>query len=454
MSGGQHGGGGGIRKMLIVLLLVGGLILVHRFASRTVGFDPSGMLSLGFVILVSYAFGEIVGRIKLPHLTGYIIAGLALGPSTAELIPTSWRVPPFDHGVLNEDVIDQMRPLVTLAVALIALTAGGSLKIDALRRGLRAILSILGSQMLIVSACGAAFFLGVSGLVPSLRLPGIGDLDTGSMLALAGVVGSIATLTSPSATVAVVSETKSAGTFTSQVLGVVVLKAISAVVLFSIASTLAAIALGEGSGERSLGLYLLQHVGGSLLSGAILGVAIALYVRFIKAELLIFLVGVVFTATFVASALDLEPILLFIATGFVAGNLSREGDQLLVTVEKLSLPVYVVFFTLAGARLHIHELFTLLPFVAGFVLLRALGIVVGTRVGAAIGGVGAGMRRYGWMAFVSQAGVTISLAGIVGRSFGERGRAIETLLIAVCAIHELVGPVLLKLSLGFAGETR
>src|SRR5690242_6893229 len=79
--------GGAIRKMVIVLLLVGGMILVHRFAVRTVGFDPSAMLSLGFVILASYSFGQLLGRFGLPHLTGYILAGIALGGSTAEVLP-------------------------------------------------------------------------------------------------------------------------------------------------------------------------------------------------------------------------------------------------------------------------------------------------------------------------------------------------------------------------------
>ncbi|MCZ7685542.1 MAG: hypothetical protein M5U28_44890 [Sandaracinaceae bacterium] len=80
MSGG-HGKakGGGVRKLVIVLLLVAGVMLLHRFAVRTVGFDPSAMLALGFVVLASYTFGQLVERIGLPHITGYLIAGSRSG---------------------------------------------------------------------------------------------------------------------------------------------------------------------------------------------------------------------------------------------------------------------------------------------------------------------------------------------------------------------------------------
>src|SRR5690606_38588664 len=137
MSGGHDGGGsgGGVRKMLIVAMLVLGVVLIHRFGTRSAGFDPSAMLALGFVILASYAFGQLVGRFGLPHLTGYILAGLALGPSAVNYLPDSLRVAPFDHGVLNESVVSQLGVFETLAVCLIALIAGGELRLGLLRRG-------------------------------------------------------------------------------------------------------------------------------------------------------------------------------------------------------------------------------------------------------------------------------------------------------------------------------
>ena len=454
MSGGGHpkATGGGIQKMLIVLLLTGGVFLMHRFASRPDAFDPSAMLALGFVILASYAFGSLVERVGLPHITGYLIAGLALGPSTAHLLPEAWHVPPFDDGILSASVIDQLSPLNTLAVALIALTAGGELKIESLKKGLGTIVGMLGGQIVVLLALCVAFVVGVSGLIPDAKLPGLGDLDLSAAVALGSVVGAISIATSPAATIAVINDLRARGPMTSAVLATVVLKDVVVVVLFAVLSTFAAQALGVAGSDEALGLYLLKHIGGALVLGGLIGGGVALYLRYINAEVLLFVVGVVYTAAYVAGALDVEAVVLFITAGFVTANFSSEGDHLVETVEKLSLPVYVVFFTLAGAKLHLDELFELYPFVFALVAIRTGGLWLGTAIGSALGGAPTVIKKRGWLGFVSQAGVAISLASIIGRRMGPAGEALSTLIIASIAINELIGPIALKVGLSGAGE--
>ncbi len=458
MSGGGHGAPqtGGVRKMVIVLLLVVGVIILHRFATRSVGFDPSAMLALGFVILASYAFGQLVERIGLPHITGYLIAGLLLGPSIASFIPEGYRVAPFVEGLLSESVQSQLSPLQTLAVALIALTAGGELKIASLRKGLGAILGVLGGQVVFMMAMGVAFVVAIGGAIPQIRLPGLGTLDTGAAVALGAVVGTISLATSPAATIAVINGLKARGPTTSTILATVVLKDVVVVILFSVCATFASQAIAGTGGDDNVGLYLLQHVGGGLLLGAIVGATMALYLRYVKQEVLLFLVGIVYTAAFVAGQLHVEMVVLFITAGFVTANFSTEGDAMLETVETLSLPVYVVFFTLAGAHLDLSDLYQLAPFALTMVALRAGSIWLGTRLGGRLGGASAPMQRHGWLGFVSQAGVAISLGGLLASEqmgLGEIGRKLSTLIVAGIAVNELVGPVLLKLGLVRARET-
>ena len=71
----------------------GHLILLHRFATPSGEFDPAGMLALGFVVLANYTVGELVGVIKLPHITGYLFAGLAW-PLLCTLHAHSLHLPP------------------------------------------------------------------------------------------------------------------------------------------------------------------------------------------------------------------------------------------------------------------------------------------------------------------------------------------------------------------------
>jgi hypothetical protein len=57
-----------------------------------------------------------------------------------------------------------------------------------------------------------------------------------------------------------------------------------------------------------------------------------------------------------------------------------------------------------------------------------------------------------WFGLVSQAGVTLGLTTIVAGEFGDWGSRVQTLMVALIALHELVGPVLFRSALTRAGE--
>ena len=274
-------------------------------------------------------------------------------------------------------------------------------------------------------------------------------------LAVGAMVASVSLATSPAATIAVIMESRAAGSMTQNVLSVVVLKDVIVVVAFAVAQVVVAQQIGMGALEGGIAAYLLQHIVISILFGAVVvGGLMALYIRYVNQELLIFVVGVVYLVAFICDQLGWDPVLVFLAAGFGVSNFSKTGHRLIETVERLSLPVYVVFFTLAGAKLHLDELRQVALFAIALVTVRAFAIYSGTKIGARIGKADEATRDFGWMGFVSQAGVSIMLAAIVGNTFGELGRSLETLIIGGVAINELVGPVMFKLGLSLAGETR
>ena len=164
----------GLRRIVVVALLLAGMQALYRFEQfGSHPFDPTGMLALGFVVLASYTVGALVGQIRLPHITGYQLAGQIFGPSVAQALGFLNLPPPFDDGILNREVISQLSLIDTLAVALIALTAGGELKIEILKKGFRAISSILGAQFFFVMGACILFFAIVSGWLPTFTLPGL-----------------------------------------------------------------------------------------------------------------------------------------------------------------------------------------------------------------------------------------------------------------------------------------
>ena len=443
-----------LRKSAILVLLVVAMWLLHRFAVPGGTFDPRGLMALGFIILAAFTVGELVEVIGLPHITGYLMVGMLLGHSVASILAgTSIALPPpFDHGVLTIGIVEQLGLLDALALALIALTAGGELKLDALKKGLRSILGILGGQVLLTSlAVGGIVWL-FSGQLPGLALPALANLgSTTAVLALGGVIASISLATSPAATIAVINGNRAEGPMTQQVLSVVVLKDVIVVIAFSAATVLATGALGV-SAETGF-LDSVGHIVSSMLVGVALGGVMHLYLHYINMERLLFLVGVIYTTTFVVNSFHGEPALTFIIAGIVVANYSPHGERLIHEVERLAMPVYVVFFTLAGAKLHLDVLSSMASFAVILVSVRIAAIWLGTWLGARWTDAGTATERYGWMGFVSQAGLAITLADAVRKTYPDGiGDELFSLMLGAIAINEMVGPVLFQAGIKLAGE--
>jgi Kef-type K+ transport system membrane component KefB len=132
--------------------------------------------------------------------------------------------------------------------------------------------------------------------------------------------------------------------------------------------------------------------------------------------------------------------------------------------------LFILFFTLAGAHLHI----TLLPSLGilgiVYVIFRSLGKIIGARIGALVGTVHESVKKYAGIGILSQAGVAIGLALIVKHEFAGLGKVIRTVdgreitsgdhigmailttVTVTCIIFEIIGPILTKIALQKAGE--
>ncbi len=442
-----------LRKSLIVVALVVGVVVLHLYAAPTTT-DPRGLMALGFVILAAYTIGELAEVFKLPHITGYLMAGLLLGPSVAHELAHFLPIalpPPFDEGILSEAVIGQLSLLDTLALPLIALTAGGELHVDELKKGLKPILGVLTGQTITLMLAFMAFVLVVGGAIPGIGLPALSALDLPGKLIVGTVLGALALATSAAATIAIILGAGARGPMTRTVLSVVVLKDVAVVVLFAATTAAAAGILGTGA-DGGL-LVSLGHIGLSVVIGVAVGGLVHIYLRFIAVERLLFLVALIYTTAFLCGVLHAEVALVFIAAGFVVANFSDQGEVLIHDVERLSLPVFVVFFTLAGARLHVDVIVQMAGYATLLVLVRAAAIYAGVKMGGRLSGADENTQKYGWMGMIAQAGLAISLAGQLPAAFpGPLGEELFALVLAGVAVHEVAGPALLQVALGLAGE--
>ena len=422
-----------MRRAAILLLLLFAMRLILPLG---VGARSTSLLTFGFLILAAYTVGEIAVGVRLPKIVGYLGAGIIFGPSAL--------------GTVSTQAVAELAPVSRVAIALIAFLAGAELQWAEVRQRGVSILKIMGAELLLCLVAVTALLLAMRGAVPFLR-----GAPPAQMLALALLFAAVAIIHSPAVTMALLSETGARGPVARTSLGVVLLSDVAVILLFSGALAVARAVAPPPGGEGGASLWLtLWEIGGSVIVGGALGALVALYLRFVRRELLLFAILVTLAGAEIAHLLHVETLLTLLVAGFVSENGSRYGTELRHAMERASAPVFVVFFALAGASMGLREVVTLWPVVLPIVAVRALAIWFGTRLGARWAGVGDAERQYVWTGLIAQAGVAIGLATIVAGVYPEVGAQMRTLFLAVMTINQLAGPILNRWGLNKAGEVQ
>ena len=148
-----------------------------------------------------------------------------------------------------------------------------------------------------------------------------------------------------------------------------------------------------------------------------------------------------------------DPLLAFITAGFVVQNLTNQGPKLLHAVEQTGSVVFVVFFATAGAHLNVPLLKEMWPIALALCGARALTTWMAARIGSRLANDPPTLRSWGFSSLVSQAGLALGLAVVIGDAFPSIGEGFKSLAIAAVAINEMTGPILFKFALDRAGET-
>ncbi len=435
--------GANFRKFITVLMLFGlmaALPLLHSPIEGPV--NPETMATFGFIVLAAYGLGELMETWHLPHITGYLLAGALCGPSALKL--------------LTYGVVEDLQLFNSLAVALIGLSAGAALEWGGLKKNARLLGSLIGVQFLVLLPLLGGLVLLLSGPIPGLALPFLAEQPLAVKGAAAICIALIGSAMSPAATVAILHETGSEGPVSDATMGVSVLNNIVVVVLFAVGLGLALSlvpAATERHGETQLFQSVVLELTGALFLGVVLGAGLALYVRWFNEELLLILAALCFTITYLALEWNIQPALPFIVAGFVVRNaFPAEEPEFTRVVNRLSLPVYVVFFFVAGAGLHLDAVVEMAAFALILFGGRLAGLYLGTNLGNRLGAGPRAITVHGWYGFVAQAGIALYMAQVVAHSLGDIGHSVETLAVAGIALNELTGPILLKVAVTRAGE--
>ncbi|BAH37318.1 sodium/hydrogen exchanger family protein [Gemmatimonas aurantiaca T-27] len=395
---------------------------------------PTLML-FGFLILGAYSVGELVKPFGIPKIVGYLLAGILFGPPGL--------------GYVSKPVLAELNPVSNLAIALIAFLAGAELQMEEIKARGAAILKMVSVELVLS-------FVSVTAVVLVLReqLPFMATAPLPEAAAFSMLFAAVAVVHSPAVTMALLTETRASGPVARYTLGVVLVMDVAVVLIFSLVLAAArSMAPPAGdSGGVQLGAVVWE-IGGSVIVGAVLGVGIAAYLRFISRELFIFGLLVALLGAEVARILHVETLLTLLVAGFVAENAGGgRGAELRHALERAAAPVFVVFFALSGAKIDPRTVLPLWMIVIPVVLVRMGGIWAGMQLGGRWARLDPLIPQRAWLGLVSQAGVAIGLATVVADVYPTRGGQLRDLLLATIAINETIGPILFRLGLKRAGE--
>ncbi len=406
------------------------------------------LLILGVMVIASLFFSILLKKIKLPSIVGYMLMGILLGPSVL--------------GLLSEELLSDMAFLTKLILAFVAFKIG--LEIDLRELKIKGkLISILTISILF----GCIFFV-VLGVY----------LLTGE-LGMAVFLGAIAPASAPAGTMAVIEEYRASGSLTHTLksivgiddgLGIIVFGLLMPVGVYFISST------APGYAHGSLLFTILKPIAEVVFSIVLGWVMGRLFILFEKNDrnlhyAMIITFGFVTLTSGIAQLASLSYILTNMVFGLTVGNdhkhhFMKEIDEKDVG---LIMPLfYLIFFTIAGANLHVKMLPELGLIGIIYILGRFAGKYGGAYIGARLGKAEPKIRKYLGLGIMSQAGVAIGLALVVKQEVaglgnvigpGEQtlgdyvGSTVFTTITATSVFFELLGPLLARHGLKKAGET-
>jgi Kef-type K+ transport system membrane component KefB len=400
-------------------------------------FQYHPFLPLGILLIAGYLVGQAANFFRLPRITGYLIAGIALSPSFTN--------------ILDKLQIEVLLAFVsTLALSVIAFAIGGGLQVSSIR--------LLKKTILWISLCqavGAMLFASLAIYAAGYFSPALRAGGSGQFFSTVIILGAISAATAPAAVLAVIHELLARGPLTTTLLGVVALDDALTIIFFSGAISVAGFILDLGPANMGL-FHGFVEISGALVLGLTGGVVLPSIInqrQRSEVNVVVMLGAVLFIAG-VSIQAGFSPLLANMTMGFVTINRKRDNNDLFNQLETFEESLYCLFFVLAGAHFD-TSVFTTAAFIGiALIIGRFTGKLIGTIVGAQISQAPPVVRKYLGVSLLPKAGLSLGLIFLARPFFSAE--AYELLLNAMLTsviINELIAPPMLKWALTRAGET-
>ncbi len=386
------------------------------------------LTSIGLILLLALLAGHLVKVLRIPEVTGYILAGVALGPSML--------------GWLSQENLVALGVLSEVALGLILFSVGTVFEFSRFRK--------LGRQVLLITLVESAL---------AAVAVTVGSLWLGQPWPVALLLGIIATATAPASTLMVIRECDSAGPLTENLLGIIAVNNLLCIMLFGLVTAAIDLTVGlEGistleSLYRAVFWFVWQMIGSAAL-GYLVGLMLAGWSSQVteSGEILRLLAGSLLLCVGVSRGLNLSPLVASLAVGATMVNLAGRSRRLFDTLSNTDPPFYAMFFVIAGAELDVARI----PAMGALGLVYIVGRASGKFAGAAIAtrrlGLESKVQKYLGLALQAQAGLAVGLTLTVNSRYPQFAPIVTTVVLASAAVFEMVGPTSTRFALVRAGE--
>ena len=375
-------------------------------------------------------------QLNLPDVTGYIIAGVLIGP--------------YVLNIVDLRALDAFDVITKIVLGIIAFQIGTELFLPILKKS--------AASIIVITLVHAFITLG-------LVFGGVYLLTNELWLAFA--LSGLSIASAPAPVMQVIKRLRAKGPVRNTVIPVVGMLDIVAVIVFALFSSIA-VSLVDGSAislQNAL-IYpvfeIFVSIGIGALFGAILGVSSKLFIQKIYESeryivYLVLILSFILASVWLAEYYHLSLILIPLSMGMTFTNFV---DKQTFKIQAAALsnfggPFIILFFTIAGLSLSPSIMIQagLLAFVV--ITLRFIGKVVGSFAGSSLTGCPPAVRKYTGFALLPQAGVTIGMLVAISAALPrEETQLVQAVVLSSILIFQIIGPVLMQWGLKQAGEVR
>ena len=406
------------------------------------------LLSISIALCAGLLVSRFVKPLKMPAVTGYLIAGILIGPYCLG------RLGVTGLGFTSMSEVKALSLFNDVALGFIAFAIGNEFRLSQLKK--------TGRQATVIGIFQAL----VAALLVDVVLIALHEFMLGDKLPLADAItlGAIATATAPAATLMVVRQYKAKGKLTDLLLPIVALDDAVGLIVFSVSFGIAK-ALNLGMFDlTSILLEPILEIIASLLLGMIMGIIFSAVEKYFKSNSKRLSLSITFVILTVALSMmefhigtvkvGFSSLLVCMMLGTVFCNVCDFSEEIMGKTDRWTAPLFILFFVLSGAELELSVLgdAAIVGIGLAYIITRSLGKYLGAFISAKAVHCEPLIQHYLGITLLPQAGVALGMSVTVAQTLGAGGQMVRNIVLFGVLIYELVGPTLTRIALTKSGD--